>query len=607
MRCWRSRRTARRAALAVALAFLGGAVTTTVQPVTASASGLGPTGCIWNLGYVPTLDSIMSGHIAFPAGSVDIGTGAINWNVASYRSLSWAKEFMSLAWILSPLRKYVTDGEPSSDQPYLDRTEQIAGDFIAHIPVGGGPVPQATWSAQYAGERADVFGCIASVDRSFAPAINELKAMGPWLADPKHDPGVWNQGVDFRLGGLASGCITGNSTWASLARTKLIDLAETTIDSQGAPIEQSTGYGQRLISVFTDASQQIANCFGTSPSQIGARMRALSAFLAWASEPDGNRSVLGDSSYQYFGTPEDCSWNGFVPLVPPQTGTSKTFSAGYAFGHTAWWTTSGDNSAYAASGYYSVRFGAGRAYHGHDDHQALTWYARSNPLLIDSGYAASPAAFATYARLPDAHSVLTEPGVAFSPAAATTLTRSRVRTAWQSYELSDTAYGGRARVRDVLIDLTAGIVVVEDRASRATSGAFTQLWHLPVDAAVSVSANGLASAGRCGNATMWLLPMPLHGQTIALHSTGVIKGQQSPYQGWALAPGTNRLVAAPVLVLRRTGTSARIVTIMTVGPHAVSPRISRTWSSSEGYVYTISNAGVVRHVLLDNSGLLTEI
>lgn len=548
----------------------------------------------------------MNGYITLPTGSVSIGTGQVNWNVASRHGDAFAKEFMALTWVLTGARRYVDYGRRASDQQYLDRTEQIAADFIAHIPVGGGPVPQDTWSAMYAGERADVFGCIASVDPTFTAAVRELKAMGPWLADSSHDPGVWNQGVDFRLGGLAAGCLTGNTTWASLARTKLIDLAAETIDSQGAPVEQSVGYGQRLITVFSAANQQIANCYGTSPSQIGARMRALTGFLAWATQPDYSRVVLGDSSYPPYGT-TSCPASAEVASTPPQSGTWKLFDAGYAFGRTQWWTTSGDNSAFAASGHYSLRFGPGRALHGHEDHQSLTWYARGTQLLDDAGYATSPAAFATYSRLPDAHNVLTEPGVAFAPSAATKLARSRIRTAWQSYELTDSGYGGRARTRDVLIDLTAGIVVVEDRASRATSGAFTQLWHVPADASVSVSANGLASVGRCSNETMWILPMPLRGQTIPLHATGVIKGQTSPYQGWAMAPMKNGVQAAPVVVLRRTGASARIVTVITVGPHAVAPRISRTWSSTDGYVYSISNAGVVRHVQLDNSGLLTEI
>lgn len=592
----------------VALALAAGTIMTAGQPIPAAATGLKPTGCTWDLGYVPTLEEIMGGHIDFPLGSVQIGTGAINWNVASHRSLAWAKEFMSLTWILSPLRKWLTDGKPSSDQKYLARTEQIAADFIAHIPVGGGPVPAATWSSMYAGQRADVFGCIVSADPSFARAVSELRLMGPWLADESHDPGVWNQGVDFRLGGLAAGCVTGNTTWASLARTKLIDLAGTTIDAQGAPIEQSTSYGQRLVTVFTAANQQIANCFGASPSQIGVRVRLLNAFLAWSTQSDGELSVLGDSNYFVYGAgyPYGCPAPESGSMLPPQSGTWKVYSAGYAFGHTAWWTGN-DYSAYASSGFYALRFGPGRALHGHDDHESLIWFARSNPLLIDTGYAASPAAFATYARLPEAHNVLTEPGVAFAPGVATKLVRSRLRTAWQSYELSDTAYGGRSRVRDVLIDLTAGIVVVEDRASRATAGAFTQLWHLPIDDAVSVSPDGHVSAGRCVHTTTWILPMPLRGQTIPLHATGVVKGQTSPYQGWAESPENNSVQQAPVVALRRTGTSAHILTILTAGPHGDRPRITRTWSATDGYVYTISNAGVVRHVQLDNSGLLTEI
>jgi len=592
MRGRRRRYLTRRARLAVVVALLGATVATTSQPIAAASTTLKPTGCVWSLGYLPPVSEVMDGTMQLPGGpSVDIGTGAIDWNIATKYGEAWAKNFMSLSWILSPVHLYYIRDGASYMLPYLQRAEQIAADFAAHIPVGGGPEPQATWSAMYAGQRADVFGCLASLDPSFAPAFRELRAMGPWLANPAHDPGSWNQGVDFRLGGLAAGCVTGNATWATLARDKLGSLAATVIDAQGAPIEQSIHYGARLVTVFSDAATQVGNCFGTAPSIIGSRLRALKGFLSWASAPGGGYPSLGDSDAQTSPTP--CPAPAVVATA--QSATSKVYAAGYAFGRS--------NSP--QWGYYSLRFGPGRALHGHNDHESITWTARGSSLLVDPGYRTNRAVFAAFGRSPEAHNVLTEPGVAFAAGAATTLIRSRLRTAWQSYELTDTAYGGRARVRDVLVDLTAGIVVVEDRASRARSGAFTQLWHLPLDDAVSVSRTGVASASMCGATTTWITPLPLRGQTVALHSTGVVKGQTSPYQGWTMT--STDAAPAPVIVVRRSGTIARMVTVLTVGSRYTQPRISRTWSATGGYVYTISNAGVVRHVRLDNSGLFTEI
>lgn len=590
----------KRARLAVTVALLGATVATTVQPTTASASTLHPTGCAWSLGYLPALDNVMTGHLALPGASVNIGTGRIDWTLANRHGIVWAKYFMSLSWILSPVHLYEMRHET---QPmYLKRAEQIAADFVAHVPVNGGPARAATWSAMYAGQRAHVFGCLASIDPGFAPAFRELRAMGPWLANPANDPGTSNQGVDFRIGGLAAGCVTRNPTWATLARDKLGTLAATAIDAQGAPHEQSTSYASRLVTVFSDAATLVAHCFGTSQTIIGTRLRALRNFLAWANEPSGGLAPLGDSGH-FASRYVDCT---VYPGLPPlrQAGTSKVFAAGYAFGRTNW---NAVQPGTPPPGHYALRFGPGRIMHGHDDHQSLTWTARNNPLLIDPGYAPYLGAFTTYSRGPDAHNVLTEPGVGFDESTRTTLVRSRVRTAWQSYELSDTAYGGRSRVRDVLIDLASGIVVVEDRASRAHSGTFNQLWHLPTEDSVSVSRTGIASAGRCPDTTMWITPVPLRGQTIALHSTGLVKGQLSPYQGWAETGWSSAPVPSPVVVLRRSGTSVRMLTVLTVGPHAVRPRMSRTWSATSGYVYTINNAGAIRHVRLDNTGLLTEI
>src|SRR5262249_3108000 len=156
----------------------------------ASASGLHPIPCYWSVGYSAPSYDVMNGTLFLPGGTgeVDIGTGAVDWTLATREPLAWSKNFMSLAWILGAVYYYVTRGE-SDRQPPLGRGEQTASDFVRHIPVGGGPEPQATWSAMYVGERAQVFSCLAYVDPSFTPAFTELRAMGPWLADQSHDPG----------------------------------------------------------------------------------------------------------------------------------------------------------------------------------------------------------------------------------------------------------------------------------------------------------------------------------------------------------------------------------------------------------------------------------
>lgn len=603
MESYRLRSTVRRARLAVAVVLAATAMASTAQPPAASATALHPAGCVSGLGaQALDITAVPKGTLALPGyrNVVTIGTGAIDWNLATKYGPVWAKNFMSLYWLLTVALK----------DPYaLPRVEQIAADFAAHIPIGGGPAPTATWSPMYAGQRAVTFGCLVSLDPTFTAGFRELRAMGPWLANPAHDPGSWNQGVDFRLGGLSAGCDTGNTTWAALARDKLGTLASTAIDAQGAPLEQSTGYGSRLVNVFGLATTQLNRCYGSAPSVIGTRVQLLQRFLAWAKQPDGLLSILGDSSYG--STTLGCPMTAEGPQPTGMSGTSRTFGAGYAFGRTSWSTTTATgnfaDTGFAKAGYYSLRFGPGRVMHGHNDHQSVTWYARSSPVLVDAGYRSGRTTFNVYARTPEAHNVLTEPGVTFASSAKTTLTRSRVAAGWQSYELTDTAYAGRARTRDVLIDLTAGVVFVEDRASRATSGVFTQLWHLPVDDTVSINRNGPASAGRCPDTALRILPLPLRGQTIPLHSTGVIKGSTSPYQGWADSQATNDVQAAPVIIVRRTGSTAHIVTVLTIGGRTAYPRITRTWSATSGYLYTIRNGSAVRHIHLDNTGMLTEV
>ena len=56
----------------------------------------------------------------------------------------------------------------------------------------------------------------------------------------------------------------------------------------------------------------------------------------------------------------------------------EVFDGGYVYGRTAW-----DKPE---SAFYSIRFGPGLKFHGHEDHLGVTYYAQGRDVLVDAGF-----------------------------------------------------------------------------------------------------------------------------------------------------------------------------------------------------------------------------
>ncbi|MDQ1684920.1 MAG: hypothetical protein QOC82_1657 [Frankiaceae bacterium] len=604
-----------RLASVVAITTLGSVMQLGIGATVAQASPLGPFSCMppngLSTGDETKADRLMAGYLTIPGfREVHIGTGPTwNWGANPFNNVAWQKYYTSLKWV--ELLTIWYQRHPDRHPNYLVRAKQIAADFAAHNPPGGGPAGATAWTGMYAGQRATVYSCLHSIDSSYG--ASPLTSMGSWLANSTHDPGDWNQGVDFNIGLLAAGCVVGNSTWATHARDRLLSMANTTIDSQGAIGEQAPGYGPYLWARLGLAADKIGECLGgTNNSGIESQRAKLLDFLAWSTEPDGVISEIGDSFRQAPpsapGSPDAAGSSSQWAATNGASGTHPSvlhalFSkAGYAFGRSSW-------SPFSNASYYSLRYGPGWAYHGHQDHQQLTMSAYGEEVIVDSGhYGYVSGSYRDYLVSPMGHSVLAMPGVAFNRYSPTTLAKSNVANdAWQYYEVSDTAYGGKSRTRDVLVSLDTPFAVVYDRATRATRGLIEELWHLPYGMKISrLTRSAAIGTTADGRVDLHVIQVALPGQVLPAGATAVVTGRTSPsYLGWVSHKDGQRL-AAPVVTMGRSTTVAGIFSVLVPAPHGV-PAGATVSRDSTGHTIVTITVGSVRHVVaMTNGGFMSR-
>jgi Heparinase II/III-like protein len=403
-----------------------------------------------------------------------------------------------------------------------------------------------------------------------------------------HWQGAFNHGLKQDLQLLTAGCAYPAQSfggqaekWRRLARQQMIDSFEPNplgpaVDAQGATNEQSTGYANFDMGLWTTAEQDLADCGLSLPGWITARIAQIPTFLAMATQPDGKLAQIGDT---YLIGPRDrpgtplqyAATLGRVGTPPAQR--VAVYGAGYVFGRSGW-------RPFAGQSFYSLRFGPGRQVHGHDDHMGLTYYARGRNLIVNSGhtgYENTP--YRAYLLSPEAASVLVMPGVPFDSSAPTRLIGQAIGADGQFFEFGDTAFGGRPRYRSVYVDEhPVDLVLVFDRASGARG--YQQLWHLDPGLTVITVTRSYAVATAPGT-QFEIRQIPLPGQQLPAASTQVVRGQVSPYQGWVSRAALQR-IPAPVVTMTRTGSSAAILTLIA----ATAPRtaisaavsgISRGW------------------------------
>ncbi|GAA3839904.1 hypothetical protein GCM10022226_72800 [Sphaerisporangium flaviroseum] len=502
----------------------------------------------------PTSTQVMSGEVQFlDLPPVKIGK-TINWRWSPYKNRSWDMVFASLRWV----GRLVADYETSGEDRYLKRATELVKSWVESNPRGGSRASAYAWAEHPIALRAPVLVCLSKhvkaswLTRSLGDHARMLS--NPALYEKGH-----NHGLDQDIALLGIGCRTRHKEWADLALRRMSGSAKLAIDSQGALQEQAPRYGIYVHERLKVAMDAIEDCGRKVPSDIQRRWESLESYITHATGPNGFMVPIGDGG-------ADVKPAGFKH--PKKT--VEVFRAGYVFGRTAW-----DKPE---SAFYSIRFGPGLKFHGHEDHMGVTYYAQGHDVLVEAGfhsYEQTPYRYWTIS--PEAHNVPVVVGRPFRGRTATSLVRSSVKDDRQSYKLTDKAYGV-SRNRSVLVNHDEDLMAVLDTVP---SGARARShWHLdPSLTPVSTSGGQIVVKDKSGwKATLVQLAMP---SCKPVSGQSVVRGRTSPYQGW-VSPSYMRKVPASVVTSPATGSLLTIVVPGTDKPDVTCSGTRVTVTTSTG-------------------------
>jgi hypothetical protein len=369
--------------------------------------------------------------------------------------------------------------------------------------------------------------------------------------------GPSNHGTDESIALFGVGCTLKRPGLKILAMQRLTEAITTAIDPQGSTNEQSAGYAMFNYLLWGRATTALQRC-GSNPGRvIDERRRALADWLALATKSTGELQQVGDAIRQTpqggTGTPlEYAATLGRHGTKP--TRRTAVFDAGYVFGRTGW----GETRPFAQESTYSIRFGPGRRYHGHDDHMSITYSSHGRDILIDPGHSGYQLdKWQTWTKSQAAHNVMTIPS-ANTASVETRLVRAAMAPTSEYYTLMDSPAIGVQRTRDVLVLKDPDLIVTLDRGQSVSDQRYETLWHLAPDQKVTVQSATTAVAAKPGDSSKtYLLQIP-YRQQLPADAITVVQGRQDPVQGWYFPDIFHRL-PAPVVKFNRNGPTATIL------------------------------------------------
>ncbi|GIH78684.1 heparinase II/III domain-containing protein [Planobispora longispora] len=503
----------------------------------------------------PTGPDIMNGQVEFlDLPPVKVGKD-VNWRTDPYRNRSWSMVFHSLRW----MGRLVADYESNGDRAYLTRATEIAKDWVKDNPRRGGGSPYA-WQEHPIALRAPALVCLSKhVSESWL--TKSLAEHASMLANPALYEKGHNHGIDQDIALLGIGCRYGREQWSGLAIRRLTETVELDVDSQGALREQAPRYAIYVYDRLKVAMDNIKECGRKVPASIEKRWKSMEDFISHSTQPNGFMVPIGDGG-------ADVRPVGYA--APKQT--VKVFGNGYVYGRTAW------NKPESA--FYSIRFGPGMKYHGHEDHLGVTYYAQGRDVLVDVGFHSyENSAYRRWTMSPQAHNVPVVAGAGFRGGTRSSLTKSSIKDDRQSFQLTDRAYGV-ARTRSVLVNHGEDVMAVLDTVPRGSK--VGTIWHFATDLSAASSDGGkVVVKDKSGwKAALVQVAMP----SCKPVSSKVVRGATNPYQGW-VSPAYLRKQAAPAVV--SAATAGSVLTVVTPGTGTPSVSCSGgkvTVETSEGTV-----------------------
>ncbi|WP_327089858.1 heparinase II/III family protein [Nonomuraea sp. NBC_01738] len=389
----------------------------------------------------PTADDVMRGEISL-VGQPPYKLGKkINWGASPYKNRSWEFVFQSLRWVGTLVVAYENGG----GERYLERAKEITKDWVVNNKRGARATKPYVWKDHPVSLRSQALICL-SMHVNDGWLKDSLKEHATLLSNPALYKKGHNHGIDQDIALMGIGCRTGRKDWTSLAIKRLGGTVKLDVDSQGALMEQAPRYAVYVYGRLQVAMANMRECGRKVPSDLTKRADALKDFIAHSTEPSGYMAPIGDGSAETEPKME----------VGQPKEKVKVYKAGYVYGRSDWTKE---------AAYYSLRFGPGMKFHGHEDHLGVTYFAQGRDVLVDAGFHSYEKTSYRYWTLsPEAHNIPVVQGARFRPRTASKLTKSKIGKDRQSFTVTDKAYGV-SRTRSVLVDHDGeGLMAVLDKA-----------------------------------------------------------------------------------------------------------------------------------------------
>jgi hypothetical protein len=509
------------------------------------------------------------------------------WAEDPFHDYNWLFNYHALRFVLTLEQAWAQTGSTE----YLDRAMFLLRDWYIDNPRSNPPSP-FSWNDHATAWRAMVLACTAEIVTPPTSLRAALDLHGATLASSSFYVRHGNHALNQAIGLLDVGAVRNRSDWKALAADRINTLVVESVTTSGVSIEQSIGYTYYNYARYSYARIRL-RATGQPISSAFARVDKMPTFLGWASLPNGQYELIGDTQAHPLpairGTLAE-----FVATAggsgPKPVSTTRIYGAGYAFGRTGW----GENRPFEDEIAFSLKFGPPVRFHGHVDGGSLNMYGFGRRLIVGSGtYSYNPGPFRDYFVGRRSQNTVDVSGARYVRSGATSLLfQSRTPSAF-AVSVRVRRYEGVSDMRTVAFSRRLGYLVVDDRLSASTSHTYTQMWHLFPGASLVKGDRSVRTTSTGGSVLI---------RQLALAPTiSVVRGATNPIQGWRTLR-YNSKVTAPAVLARRTGRSARFLTLIVPMPSpTTSVRVLYLRYSSKGFSLVVSVGGKRERMTLDGS------
>lgn len=379
----------------------------------------------------------------------------VDWSLDAHDG-SWLFRFHNMEYLFSIYRTI----DDTGDERYRALADRIVRSWIAAHPAAVVDTPP--WMRHTTAMRAQALAFGAGYLPASDEYVGALRQHGEFLADPTNYSGAWNHGFDESLALLAVGATLGEQEWIALAVQRASDAIDAMCDLQGATNEQASVYHFYVWKQFGQFEEELDRC-GLPHPPVLRRRAAIVDFLVHASQPDRYLVPVGDSLRTLVpsipGTPLEYAASQGAEGAPPARRV-QVFERGWAFARTGW----GTERPFESESMVTVRFGPGRAVHGHSDHTSLHYFAAGRSIVGDAGFSGyADAERRAYELNEYAHSQVVVAGAGpYRATAATTLLQHTESPGWEQFVLEDFPYRGVQRRRTISFVHEPECVVIHD-------------------------------------------------------------------------------------------------------------------------------------------------